>query len=49
MRIACWINKPTDTHSSYFLMLIHDTNFCVNAPQCHLLRTFTYLRFYDFI
>ena len=46
MRITCWINKSTDTHYSYFLMLIHATlvtwtrlsvTFYVYFPCCYLL------------
>ena len=40
MHIACWLNKPTDSHSSYSLISFprHHFNitFCVHSPICYL-------------
>ena len=51
MRIARWINKPTDTHSSYFLMLFYGNIVYVNAFNCYLYVycQFCYLLSYDSI
>jgi hypothetical protein len=40
MRIACWIPKAADTHTTYkYILLFHYNNDCTNAPQCYVIRT----------
>ena len=40
VRIACWINKATDTHSAYvyYFLILHGNNCYVNAPQYYVIR-----------
>jgi len=37
MRIVCWTNKATDTHSEYEnLLVFHENNGYANAPLCRV-------------
>jgi hypothetical protein len=38
MRFACWINKSTDTHTEYAILLFHGNNGYANATQCYIIR-----------
>ena len=41
MCIACWIPKATNTHSECVILLAFpQQQFCRNAPQCHVVRTY---------
>ena len=41
MRFACWITKPSDTHSNniQYVLFFKDTNGYVNAPQYYVILT----------
>jgi hypothetical protein len=41
MRIECWINIATNTHTQnmWYLLLFNRNSVCTNAPQCHVIRT----------
>ena len=38
LRIACWINKATNTLSQY-LLLSHSNRSYTKSPQCYVIRT----------
>jgi len=40
MRVACWITKPTDTHTIklFNTVAFHGDNVYANALQCHVIR-----------
>jgi len=41
MRFACWITKPSDTHSNnmQYILLFKDTNGYAKAPQYYVILT----------
>jgi hypothetical protein len=40
MRITCWITEARNKHSEYeYLLLLHCSGCCTNAPQCYVIRT----------
>jgi len=44
MRIACWIHKPTNTHSEYVILTAFSLQHgCMNASQGYITHTFNVL------
>jgi len=41
MRITCWKTKATNTLSDYIIFIaFHGKNYCMNAAQHHVIRTY---------
>ena len=39
MRFACWINKVTEAHWEYVILLFRGCSGYANAPKCYVIRT----------
>ena len=47
-RIIRWIPKATNTYSEYAIFILHSSNGCTNAPECHVIRILFLLLFLFF-